>query len=221
MKMRAVARPMADLPEPARTLPVVAEARALPGRKFGQHMPSPHGQGMTESLADMLAAGGKTNSLGRVSEVIELVSNDRQRLDELYDCLLEEDAWLRMRAADALEKVCRQHPDWLLPFVDRFLDELATSSQPSIQWHLAQIYSQVDLTSEQKHCAIDWLRRLLSTKNIDWIVAANAMDTLAQFTKDGSFPTAEMIALLNVQQSHKSKSVIRRANKLLAELAAS
>jgi hypothetical protein len=183
-------------------------------------MPSPYGQGVIESLADMLAAGGKTNSLGRVNEVIELVLNDRQRLDELYDCLLEEDAWLRMRAADALEKICRRHPDWLLPYVDRFLDELATSSQPSIQWHLAQIYGQVDLTSEQKRCAVDWLRRLLSTKNIDWIVAANAMDTLAQFTKDGSFPAVEMIALLNVQQSHKSKSVIRRANKLRAELAA-
>jgi hypothetical protein len=53
-------------------------------------------------------------------------------------------------APDALEKVCRQHPDWLEAFIDRFSNDLATSTQPSIQWHLAQIYREVDLTPAQK-----------------------------------------------------------------------
>ncbi len=175
---------------------------------------------MTESFKEMLAVGGKSNSLGRVDEVIRLVLHDRSRLNELYECLFSDDAWSRMRAADALEKICREHPDWILPYVDRFPDELAISSQPSIQWHLAQIYNQIDLTDEQRRFAINWLKRLLSTKEVDWIVSANAMDTLVQFTKDGSFPTAEMSALLQVQQSHKSNAVIKRATKLLTELSA-
>lgn len=173
---------------------------------------------MTEKFTEMLAAGGHANSLGRVNEVIDLVLRDKSRLNELYDCLFNKDAWVRMRAADALEKICRQHPDWLLPYVDKIQDELAASTQPSIQWHLAQIYSQVDLTSEQKRLAAHWLKRLLSTKDVDWIVAANAMDTLVQFTRDGSFPVAEIIPLLKVQQTHKSNTVIKRADKLLAEL---
>ena len=173
---------------------------------------------MTEKFTEMLAAGGHANSLGRVNEVIELVLQDKSRHDELYDCLFDEDAWVRMRAADALEKICRLHPGWLLPYVDKLQDELATSTQPSIQWHLAQIYGQVDLTPKQKQAAIHWLKHLLSTKDVDWIVAANAMDTLAQFSKDGSFPVVEIIPLLKVQQSHKSNAVIKRANKLLTEL---
>ena len=173
---------------------------------------------MTEKFVEMLSAGGHANSLGRANEVIELVLQDRSRLDELYDCLFADDAWVRMRAADSLEKVCRQHPDWLLAYIDKFPAELATSTQPSIQWHLAQIYNQVDLTAEQKHFAITWLKNLLSSKEIDWIVAANTMVTLVQFTKDGSFPAAEMVSLLKVQQQHKSNAVIKRANKLLAEL---
>lgn len=173
---------------------------------------------MTEKFTEMLAVGGKSNSLGKVNEVIELVLHDKSRLNELYDCLFDTDAWIRMRAADALEKICRQYPEWLLPYIDKFSAELATSSQASIQWHLAQIYSKVDLTSKQKRFAINWLKHLLSTKDVDWIVAANAMDTLAQFTRDGSFPVAEFIPLLKVQQSHKSNAVIKRAGKLLAEL---
>lgn len=166
----------------------------------------------------MLTVGGHANSLGRVNEIIELVLNDKSRLDELYDCMFDDDAWVRMRAADALEKVCRTHPDWLLPYIDKFAKDLSTSSQPSIRWHLAQIYRRVSLTSEQKRFAIDWLKKLLSSKEVDWIAAANAMDTLAAFTKDGSFSAVEMASLLEIQQKHKSKSVVKRANKWLAEL---
>lgn len=175
---------------------------------------------MTENFTDLLAVGGKSNSLGKVNEVIELVLNDRTRLDELYNCLFDEDAWTRMRAADVLEKICRQHPDWLLPYVDKFSSDLATSSQPSIQWHLAQIYGEVDLSPEQKHFAINWLKHVLSSKDVDWIVAANAMDTLAQFAKDGSCPVADIVPLLKIQQNHKSNAVIKRATKLLKELSA-
>ncbi|HVQ44573.1 MAG TPA: hypothetical protein VMT30_06425 [Candidatus Saccharimonadia bacterium] len=175
---------------------------------------------MTEDFTDLLAVGGKANSLGKVNEVIALVLNDRNRLDELYSRLFNEDAWIRMRAADALEKICRQHPDWLLPYIDKFASDLATSSQPSIQWHLAQIYRAVDLTTEQKHFAINWLKHLLATKDVDWIVAANAMDTLAQFTKDGSCSVADIVPLLKIQQNHKSNAVIKRANKLITELPA-
>lgn len=173
---------------------------------------------MNERFAEVLTAGGHANSLGRVKKVIEVVLDDKSRLDELYNCLFEDDAWIRMRAADALEKICRERPEWLLPYVDRFPKELSVSTQPSVQWHLAQIYREVALTPTQKQFAAQWLESLLTTKEVDWIVAANAMDTLAQFVKENSFSEVSLKKLLAVQQHHKSKSVVRRANKLLAEL---
>ncbi len=176
---------------------------------------------MNERFAEVLTTGGHANSLGRVNEVIKVVLDDKSRLDELYNCLFEDDAWVRMRAADALEKICREHPEWLLPYVDRFPKELAVSSQPSIQWHLAQIYREVTLTPAQKQFAAQWLEELLSTKEVDWIVAANAMDTLARFVGEGSFSKDALLTLLKVQQQHKSKSVVKRANKLLATLSPS
>jgi hypothetical protein len=168
----------------------------------------------------MLAAGGKSNSLGRADEVIRLLLSDQSRLDELYRCLFDPDAWVRMRAADALEKICRDRPDWLLPYVDRFPGELAVSGQPSIQWHLAQIYRQVALTKAQKAFAIGWLEQLLSNPGVDWIVAANAMDTLVHFVREDAVPSADVVPVLELQQRHKSPAVVKRANKLLRELQA-
>lgn len=170
---------------------------------------------MTEPFIEILAAGGKTNSLGRADEVITATLKDKKRLSELYDCLFANDPWIRMRAADALEKICRVNPDWLLPYIDKFADELATSSQASIQWHLAQIYGQVELTKVQKEFAINWLKNLLSSTEVDWIVAANSMDTLVKFVHDGSVTRQELITLLNIQRKHKSKSVVKRANKII------
>lgn len=173
---------------------------------------------MDENFSEMLQAGGHANSLGRVNEVIEIVLDDGSRLEELYACMFHEDAWVRMRAADAIEKVCRQHPDWLKSYIDRIASELSGSTQPSIQWHLAEIYRQVDLTEAQKTFAINWLKNLISTVEVDWIVAANTMTTLLKFTKDGSFSRTEMFSLLKVQQEHKSNAVKKRATRLLGEL---
>lgn len=173
---------------------------------------------MAETFSDILAVGGKSNSLGRTDEVIETVLSDKQRLDELYTCVFNDDAWIRMRAIDAIEKVCRKHPNWIKPYTDKFQNELAKSDQPSIQWHVAQMYAQLDMNDNQKKFAIDWLTSLLSSKEVDWIVSVNAMKTLLQFTYKGLVDTDAMVDLLKIQQGHKSQSVVKKANEFLHEL---
>jgi len=175
---------------------------------------------MPEAFAPILAVGGKSNSLGRAEEVVQKVLQDKTRLDELYDCLFEEDAWLRMRAADSLEKVCRVHPEWFEPYTERLLHEIAKRDQPSLQWHLAQMLGEINLTPAQRQAAIHWLETKLNNTTVDWIVAANAMATLVQFAHEGSVPKAQIIPLLKNQQEHHSKAVVKRAAKLLNQLGA-
>jgi hypothetical protein len=174
---------------------------------------------MQPSFLEQLAVGGHSNSLGLNGEVIAAVLHDKQNLEALYGCLFAEDAWVRMRAADALEKICRVHPVWLSPYIDRLADDFGEHPQASIQWHLAQIYAQAELTPSQKQRAITWLQAKLASTAIDWIVAANAMTTLVAFTLDGNAPLSRTRQLLQIQRGHASKSVVRRADKLLAQLA--
>jgi hypothetical protein len=122
-----------------------------------------------------------------------------------------------MHAADTLENLPSTFG--LVRGIYRpFPNDLAISTQPSIQWHLAQIYREVDLTPAQRRFAINWLKHVLSSKDVDWIVAANAMDALAQFAKDDSVPAGDIVRLLEIQQNHKSSAIIKRAQKLLTEL---
>lgn len=169
----------------------------------------------------MLAEGGKRNTLGRAEEVVQIVLADSSRLDELYQCLFEDDAWLRMRAIDALEKVCRVHPAWLELYVDRLLDEVAAIDQASIQWHLAELFREIDLSPRQRQQAITIMKRNIARSSADWIVASNTMETLAGFVADGILPAAELMPLLEIQQTHHSKAVVTRATRIVMQLKAS
>jgi hypothetical protein len=173
---------------------------------------------MEESFSDILAVGGKSNSLGRTDEVIEIVLSNKDQLSDLYGCVFNDDAWIRMRAIDAIEKICRQHPEWVKPYIDKFQHEFARSNQPSIQWHLAQMYALLEMNDNQKKIAIEWLKSLLSDIEVDWIVSVNAMKALVQFTNDGSTSRSSTATHLEIQRNHKSKTVVRKANKLLLEL---
>jgi len=173
---------------------------------------------MSKAFKELLTVGGKSNSLGRAGEVVASVLDDTSRVEELYQCMFHEDAWVRMRAADSFEKICRERSDIILPYIDRIQAELASSQQPSIQWHIAQLYEQLPLSGDQKHRAIDWLGKLLSSTDVDWIVAANTMRALARFTKQGDFPRDKLLALLNVQLRHKSNSVVKRARKTIQQV---
>lgn len=176
---------------------------------------------ITGHFEKMLSVGGKANSLGKVNEVVSEVLNDEALLEELYGCMFSQDAWVRMRAADAFEKVCRERPGWLEPYVDKMQTELSNEvQQPSIKWHLAQIYQQVGLTNEQKERALIWLTNILSTSSADWIVAANSMEALVYFTKRGDFTVEKCIPLLKIQLHHKSNAVVKKAKKLISSFLA-
>jgi hypothetical protein len=171
-----------------------------------------------EKFVNILSVGGKTNSLGRAGEVLNLVLADKSMLNDLYNCLFADDAWVRMRAADCLEKICRVHPDWVEPYVDRMLNELTMSEQPSIQWHLAQMLAEVRLSDGQKKRAITWLKGRLSSGEVDWIASVNAMKTLLQFYHDGLVPKDEVARLFGYQQQHKSNTVQKKAMQFLQSL---
>ncbi len=172
---------------------------------------------MHQTFADMLVEDGKKNSLGRVPEIIEIVLSDKSKLDELYAAIFHDDAWARMRAIDAFEKVCRVHPEWIKPYIDKIQIDLSTSTQASIQWHIAQLYRQVELEQRQKDHAIEWLKNILSYEQADWIVVANSMATLAYFVHQGTAAKSDLLNALTVQKNHKSKAVVKRVSELLSE----
>lgn len=59
-----------------------------------------------------------------------------------------------------------------MPFVDRILGDLGHREQPSVQWHVAQLLAELDLTPSQRRRAVAWLQQRIATTDVDWIVAS-------------------------------------------------
>lgn len=171
-----------------------------------------------EKIVDILKVGGKANSLGRAEEVTNAVLNDKSLLEELYRALFADDAWVRMRAADSLEKICRIHPEWIESYIDRMTNDLTDSEQPSIQWHLAQIFAEVNLSDEQRKTVLSWLIGVLNAKDVDWIVSVNTMKTLLQFYRDNQVTKGQIMPLFERQLQHKSNTVRKKAAQFLQDL---
>lgn len=160
--------------------------------------------------------GGDPRSIKGVDKVVKFVLKNPTKLNELFDCVNSNDDIVRMRASDALEKICKQKPDWFVKYKDQLLNDWPKIKQASVQWHLAQILGEISLNEDETKQAINILLNHFKITN-DWIVINLSLKSLASFTRKGSLTKEEFVEILNNQRSSSHKSVVSRVNKLLKE----
>jgi len=164
-------------------------------------------------------SGGNPRMLHNVDPVAKTVVAEPERLDELIVCVLDsEDEIVRMRAGDALEKVCRAQPLLLQPHVSLLLGDMAQIHQPSVQWHVAQMLGHVRLTPKQRHRAARLMNENLD-ESTDWIVLNCSLDTLAVLARQDPAVVDDLRHQLRRHEQSSYKSLANRARKLLIEFA--
>ncbi len=93
--------------------------------------------------------GGDRRSIGQADAVAAIVRAQPTRFAELWDCLTCEDGVVRMRAADALEKLGRDAPDLFSPHKAVLLSGELDDGTPELRWHLLAIASHLALTDAE------------------------------------------------------------------------
>jgi hypothetical protein len=175
---------------------------------------------MSESFEEMLS-GGHPNSLGRTIEVVNLVLADRSKLQELYDCWHSKDELVRLRVSNAMKRVMREHPDWLISYIDRFITDISKINQPSTQWTIAQLYIGLNdkMTEQQRAAAIKIVQHNLE-RNPDWIVQNTSMQALADWAESDVKLRSWLLPRLQKRLTDSHKSISGRAKKLIAKIEA-
>ena len=166
-----------------------------------------------------MLTGGHPNSLGNTIEVVDIVLADKKKFDDLYQCYFSEDEVVRLRVSNAMKRICKEHPEWLVPYIDNFLNEISKINQASTQWTLAQLFLWLedDMSKLQLEKAKEILKTNL-TKSNDWIVQNTTMETLSTWAKDDESLRLWIIPKLEKFSESDRKSVARRASKQLAAL---
>lgn len=162
--------------------------------------------------------GGDRRSIGRSNQVVALVRRTPTLFPTLIDCMHHEDELVRMRAADAAEKLTLTNPEWLQPFRVQLIKLAACVEQSELRWHLAQMLPRLELSRRDCLIVAAVLRRYL--RDHSRLVKTFAMQGLADLTKQDPSLTTSIRPLLSSLTKTGSAAMKSRGRKLLAQLRA-
>ncbi|MGD1946870.1 MAG: hypothetical protein ACFB0A_11565 [Croceivirga sp.] len=163
--------------------------------------------------------GGHPNSLGNTFEIVDEVLADPKLFDELFNCYCSDDAIVRLRVSNAMKRIAKARKTLLLPYMDKFLNEVSAIDQASTQWTLSQLFLQLekDMTVDQKQRAVQIMKGNLSNHN-DWIVLCQTMETLGKWAKQDNGLQLWLLPHLERLRKDERNSVSKKALKTLALL---
>ncbi len=119
--------------------------------------------------------------IGHSDQVAAMVSDDPELFPELIAGLWSEDPLVRMRAADAAEKVTRKHRELLQPYKKELLGLMAEAEQQELRWHLAVMVPRLLLNAKERQGAISSLNRYRQDRSS--IVKTFALQGLADLAE--------------------------------------
>jgi hypothetical protein len=161
-----------------------------------------------------MLTGGDRRSTGRSQDVVEIVLANPKRFGEVYAGLEDPDPLVRMRAADALEKITAQRPELLRPYKTGLLDLAARAVQQEVRWHLAQMLPRLDLDGAERRAAFETLVRYLDDPSR--IVVTFAMQALADLAQADPALLPEVLPHIERLARTGSPAMRSRGKKLLA-----
>lgn len=160
--------------------------------------------------------GGHPNSLGNTVSVVEEVLENPADFDELFNCYFSHDEIVRLRVSNAMKRICKAQKALLIPYIDRFLDEISKIDQASTQWTLSQLFLllEKELNANQKESALSIMKENLANHD-DWIVLNMTMETLGKWAKKDPDLASWIKPHLERLQKDGRKSVMSKASKVL------
>jgi hypothetical protein len=160
--------------------------------------------------------GGDRRSIGNSNRVVKQVLADAKKFPALFAGLWNADAVVRMRAADAVEKITIARPELLQKHKDELLGLLAEAEQIELRWHLALMAPRLELSAPQRRRAVESLQRYLEDRSS--IVKTCALQALADFAKQDASLRETARRILEESLQNGTAAMKARARRLLKEL---
>ena len=160
-------------------------------------------------------AGGNRGSIGRSNEVAAQVLAHPAYFPDLFEGLSSDDPVMRMRVADAVEKISAQRAELLQPFKRKLLAIASSSTQQEVRWHAALIVPRLTLTSKERAAALDILFDYLRDKSS--IVKTFAMQAIWDLAASDPKRKAQIIPLIEELAFVGTPAMRARGRKLLRE----
>jgi hypothetical protein len=171
---------------------------------------------MPQKNIPQLLTGGDRRSIGRAEHVAAMVCSDPKLFPELMAGLWSEDALVRMRAADAAEKVTRKNRELLAPYKKELLGLMSEAEEQELRWHLAVMVPRLPLNAKERRLATSLLNKYLQDRSS--IVKTFALQGLADLAQDDAGMRGEVVEILREAVRSGTAAMKTRGRKLLIQI---
>jgi SepF-like predicted cell division protein (DUF552 family) len=161
--------------------------------------------------------GGDLRSIGRSEEVSQDILNDPSIFREVFEGMFHDDPRVRMRSADSIEKVSKKQPNYLRPFKKRLIDDVSKIKQQEVRWHLAQMFSYLELDKTERDQVVKILSSYIDSEK-SRIVKVFSMQTLADLAEKDDDIRPLIVGKIKEVVKTGSPAIVGRGNKLITRL---
>jgi len=163
-----------------------------------------------------LLEGGDRRTIGRSNQAAAIVSKDPELFPKLIAGLWSADPLVRMRAADASEKVTRKNRGLLQPYKKELLGLMTQAEEQELRWHLAAMVPRLLLNAKERQVAMSSLNSYLEDRSS--IVKTFALQGLADLAQDDPSIRPRVIKILREATRNGTPAMKARSRKLLLRL---
>jgi hypothetical protein len=163
-----------------------------------------------------LLEGGDRRTIGRSDQAAAMVSDNPKLFSRLIAGLWSADPLVRMRAADATEKVTREHPEFLRPYKKELLGLMSEATQQELRWHLAAMIPRLLLDAKERQIALSSLNRYLEDRSS--IVKTFALQGLADLAQNEPSILPRVLEILRGATRNGTPAMKARGRNLLIRL---
>jgi hypothetical protein len=164
----------------------------------------------------VLLEGGDRRSIGRAEEVAAMVAEDAKLFPQLIAGLRSDKAVVRMRAADAAEKVTRERGELLQPYKKELLGLMAAARDQEVRWHLAVMVPRLRLSDQERAVVLSALNGYLEDRSS--MVRTFALQGIADLAREHAVIREKVVEILRVAGRSGTAAMKARSRKLLKGL---
>lgn len=169
---------------------------------------------MTKILSRL--RGGDRRSIGNVDEVVAAVQKKPDLFKDLVGGLFDEDPVVRMRTADAMEKLSLENPQLLYPYKAELIGLARWTQQQELRWHAAQMIPRLKLTAKEEATVTEIFFDYLNDRSK--IVVTFAMQALSDLALKKGAASDRLIRAVEKLTRTGSPAIQSRGKKLIEKL---
>lgn len=165
------------------------------------------------SKFEQLLSGGDLRSIGNSNAVVACIGDQRD-FDELFECLYHRERIVVMRAADAIEKITRNRPEYLAKHRAQFPALCHAAGNKELKWHLALLIPRLRPEDSELEEYLVLLRKWVVDRQHSRIVRVNSLQGLFELSKQDPGLLKQLHPVLDKLEKEGVPSLNARIRKI-------